>query len=54
MKKAHDACENSRYFLAIDELIEYVKVGEWQQTKFLLKGSRSIKLERLFPILEKS
>lgn len=54
MRKAHEVCERSLHFETIEELLSHVNEGNWKQTNFLLKGSRSIRLERLFPILEKS
>ena len=54
METAHQSCSGSLHFSAIETLEKYVSKSEWRDTKILLKGSRSVKLEKLFPILEES
>ena len=52
MKDAHKVCPGSLHFSTIDELKSFVSESHWRNTKILLKGSRGVKLEKLFPILE--
>lgn len=54
MEAAHQECPGSLHFHTIESLEGFVSANKWRETKILLKGSRSVKLEKLFPILESS
>ncbi|MGB3464245.1 MAG: UDP-N-acetylmuramoyl-tripeptide--D-alanyl-D-alanine ligase [Cyclobacteriaceae bacterium] len=51
-KTAYENCRNSIRFDKVQEITEYIGQQNWKNSKILLKGSRSIGLEKLFPILE--
>lgn len=54
ISEAHANCPGSLYFETTDSVGNYIAGKVWRNTKILLKGSRSIHLEKLFPILEES
>ncbi|MEL7146900.1 MAG: UDP-N-acetylmuramoyl-tripeptide--D-alanyl-D-alanine ligase [Bacteroidota bacterium] len=53
MKAAHAACAGSLYFDEVGQVAKWLEENMPTNAKILLKGSRGIRLERLFPILEK-
>jgi len=53
MRDAHKAYQGSLHFENVTDLSAYLDDQNFEHTKILLKGSRSIELEKLYEILER-
>ncbi|MEM6806508.1 MAG: cyanophycin synthetase, partial [Bacteroidota bacterium] len=52
MRTAHDVASGSLHFEEVSMVAEWLAINKPTDAKILLKGSRSIRLEKLFTVLE--